>query len=91
MKYVYLFIIISISGEAYSQCNFKTGDYIEDLTNPSSISLIKIDIPKSSKYAANAIKIITSNSVNIPPNLRKSLKQIFQFITNSEFASTRVL
>lgn len=74
MKYVYLFIIISISGEAYSQCNFKTGDYIEDLTNPSSISLIKIDIPKSSKYAANAIKIITSNSVNIPPKLRKKFK-----------------
>ena len=55
------------------QCGTRVRRYIEDLTNPYNI-LSKIDIPKSSKYAANAIKIITSNSVNIPPNLRKKFK-----------------
>ena len=69
-KYIFFFILTYFS-VAYSQCNFITGDYIEELSNPSNLKLIKINIPKSSKYSKNAFEIITSNTTNIPPDLRK--------------------
>ena len=53
-----------------------TADYIDEMTKPSNISFIDVKIHKSSKFARNVFKIVTSksNNDNIPPKLRKSLK-----------------
>lgn len=55
-----------------SECNFKTGDHIEELQNPSLIKSIDIEIPKSKKYIVNQMKIITSKGNVIPDNLKKN-------------------
>ena len=71
MKYLLLILFLIISELALSECNFPSGKYIEELSDPENISLIEIEIPKSSKYFKNVIKIITSNSENISPNFKK--------------------
>ena len=71
LRYI-AFIIIIVSNNAYSECNFRTVDYLEELSNPSNISLIEIEVPKSGKYSRNAFKILTSHTRNIPPELRKN-------------------
>ena len=55
-----------------ADCNFKTGRYINELQDPSYIKSINISVPKSAKYMQNALRIITSRTMNIPPNLRKN-------------------
>ena len=54
-----------------ADCNFKTGKYIKELKDPSNIKSIEVSIPKSASYTKNALKIITSRTMNIPPDLRK--------------------
>ena len=65
---------------AHSKCNFSTGNYLDEMSNPSSITFIKIDIPKSEKFAMNGFKILTSKSHSIPADLKKNLKQISKLI-----------
>ena len=71
MKLFYLILFILFSSEVRSACDFKTGKFIEEMSDPSQILRIEIDIPKSSKYARNAIRIVTSKSTFIPPQLKK--------------------
>lgn len=78
----FLFILVS-SSQAYSACNFKTGKYIEELLNPIYIQNIQINVPKSAKYAKNLIKVMSSKSENIPPELKKSFNA--QIIVNYQF------
>tara|TARA_Y100000768_G_scaffold62372_1_gene42588 strand:+ start:5995 stop:8184 length:2190 start_codon:yes stop_codon:yes gene_type:complete len=74
MRFFFLITSIFFSSQAQSTCNFQTGEFTEEMSDPSQILRIEIDIPKSSKYATNAIKTITSKSTNIPPKLKKNFK-----------------
>ena len=74
MKKLLLVLLLILANNAYAKCDFKTGDYIEKLSNPKQISLIEINIPKSSTYTRNAFKIITLKSDHIPSKLKKSFK-----------------
>ena len=71
MKIWALFLIISISTNVNAQCNFITANYIKELANPSHIKSLSVQVPKSAKFAKNALKIFTSNTDNIPPKLKK--------------------
>ena len=51
-----LFLILSASW-AYAECDFKTGYYVKQLQDSSSIQKIEIVVPKSAKYAKNFLKI----------------------------------
>jgi hypothetical protein len=70
--YILLILITSFSVKA--DCNFNSSKHLEELSNPKNIKKIKIEIPKSSKYAINFYKVIASNSDNIPPELRKTFR-----------------
>ena len=69
----FLFFLVSTS-QAFSACDFKTGKYTEELLNPIYIKNIQINVPKSAKYAKNLIKVFSSKSLNIPPELKKKFK-----------------
>ena len=69
----FLFFLVSTS-QAFSACDFKTGKYTEELLNPIYIQNIQINVPKSAKYARNLIKVLSSKSQNIPPELKKKFK-----------------
>jgi len=66
-----LFLVISISTNVNAQCNFITANYIKELANPSHIKSLSVKVPKSANFAKNALKIFTSNTINIPPKLKK--------------------
>ena len=69
----FLFFILSAL-QASAACDFKTGKHIKELLNPIYIQNIQINVPKSAKYAKNLIKVFTSKSQNIPPELKKKFK-----------------
>jgi hypothetical protein len=71
---LYLILLFFLTTQVSANCNFKSGQYIKELQNPNHIDTIQINIPKSAKYAKNAIKIFTSRTRNIPPNLKKRFK-----------------
>ena len=62
------------SAKVNAECNFKTGEFIDQLSDSKSIKSLVINIPKSKRYARNQLKILTSASKNIPPSLRKKYK-----------------
>jgi len=80
----FLFLISSTT-LAYAKCNFKTGHYIEELQDPSSIQDISINVPKSTKYVKNLVKIMISKDDNIHPDLRKRFKA--EVIVNYNFGT----
>ena len=69
----FLFFLLSTS-QASSACDFKTGKHIKELLNPIYIQNIQINVSKSAKYAKNLIKVLSSKSQNIPPELKKKFK-----------------
>jgi len=74
MKRFLLVLFLFLTNEAIAKCDFKTGDYINELSNPKYLSLIEINIPKSSNFTRNAFKIITLKSDSIPKELKKKFK-----------------
>ena len=60
--------------DAHADCDFKTGQYIQKLHNPKHIKKLTVNVPKSAKYAKNFIRILTSETDNIPPNLKQRFK-----------------
>ena len=56
---------------AAADCDFKTGEHIDDLKDPSKIRLIEIMVQKNAKFAKNFLKIAVTPTDNIPPHLRK--------------------
>ena len=54
-----------------ADCDFKTGKYINELSDPSFLKKIDIKIPKSSAYNKNILKIYSSNKNSIASNLKK--------------------
>ena len=69
-----LSFLILLCSSVNAECNFISANFLNELDNPNSIKKIKIEIPKSSKYAINFYKVIASNSDNIPPELRKTFR-----------------
>ena len=56
------FIILILSTSiAYAECDFKTGQYIEELANPRNIDKITITVPKNSKWQKNFLKTVVSH------------------------------
>ena len=76
MKKFLLVIILFITNYAFADCDFKTGNYIEKLSNPKYLSSLEIKIPKSAKFTQNAFQIITLKSDTIPTELKKKFKAI---------------
>ena len=74
MKYIsalfFLFTIFHLPS-AYGDCDFRTGEYIQKLQNPEHITKLVVNVPKSAKYAKNFIRILTSETDNIPPSLKR--------------------
>jgi len=75
---IYLLGLYLFPQSASANCNFKTGNYINHINNPKSIELIDIKIPNSKAYNLNMIKILLSESINIPPILRKKFSAIIK-------------
>jgi hypothetical protein len=69
-----IFIFFILSSKAFANCDFKTGEFISQLQDPSHIELIEIRVPKSAKYVKNFLKIALSPSKTIAPKLRKRFK-----------------
>lgn len=61
----------------HAACTFRTGEYIQELSKPQNIKNINIEVAKSAKYARNLLKVLSSTSANIPPNLKKKFKAKF--------------
>jgi len=68
-----LFTAVYVSS-ANGDCDFRSGQYIQKLQNPEHITKITIKVPKSAKYAKNFLKILTSETENIPPVLKQRFK-----------------
>ena len=71
LSFVFIFLLTTY---AYAECNFKTGEYIKQLKDPSNIQLIKIKVPKSAKYEKNLLKTFSSWGPRIYREQRKKFK-----------------
>ena len=80
-----LFIFFSENIFAESLCNFKTANFIDELSDPSSIQNIIITIPQSKKWVKNGLSILTDINENILEKYKKNfpgkLKIIYEFGT----------
>ena len=54
LKLIFLFSVVP--SLIHAECSFKSGDYIEELSNPKHIKNIEIIVPKSSNYVKNFFK-----------------------------------
>tara|TARA_B110000908_G_scaffold172360_1_gene239316 strand:+ start:787 stop:3018 length:2232 start_codon:yes stop_codon:yes gene_type:complete len=77
LSLVFLFFATT---SASAQCDFKTGQYIEELSSPRNIEKITITIPNNAKWQKNAMKIVLSPTQNIPTKLKKKFKAKFEII-----------
>ena len=75
-----LIYIFCIPEKVYSRCNFKTAEYIEELSIPSNIKDIKVSISNSRKFVVNSAKILLSEQKNIDSKYKKNIKLIFESI-----------
>ncbi len=66
-------IILFYTPNLLAECNFKTGEYINKLSQPSSIKKIELKIPNNRGYIINFARIIKSSGY-VPDNLKKSFK-----------------
>ena len=71
---IFLFFIIINTSIANAACNFISGNYIEELKDPSMVKEIKIDINKKKNYVINYLKILTQKKDNIDKKLKKTFK-----------------
>ena len=81
-KKIFLFLgliyIFLIPEKVYSRCNFKTADYIEELSNPSKIKDIKVSISNSRKFVVNSFKILKSKKRYIDSKYKKKYRADIQ-------------
>jgi hypothetical protein len=59
---------------AAANCDFQTGAFIDKLNDPSSLSELRIEVPKSGKFNKNFAKIITSSGRIITPEQKKKFR-----------------
>jgi len=79
LSFVFLFLSTTL---ANASCDFKTGQYIEELDSPQNIKKITITIPNNAKWQKNAMKIVLSPTENIPSKLKKKFKAKFEINYN---------
>lgn len=60
--------------EVNASCSFISANFVTELSDPSYIKEIQVEVPKSAKFNRNFVKILLAKSENIPPNLRKKFK-----------------
>lgn len=71
--FVFLFLqTLFFNPKLFASCNFPTGEFIEELNDPSTIKEINITTPQSGKFYKNYLKILKSNTLVIPNNLKKN-------------------
>ena len=69
-----IFLLVSFGSICDAKCSFNTSKYLYELSNPSSINSIDIDISKSKKWASNSLKIIIDKSPIINRKYKKKFK-----------------
>ena len=74
LLFIFFSFFLFINSSVFAKCNFISANYLNKLDNPNSINKIKIEIPKSAKYAINFYKVLASKSDNIPPELRRTFR-----------------
>ena len=76
VHFILIILFVTATSFVNAECNFVSGNYIDELNSPSSIREIEIETPKIQKYNKNFSRILASNSFqgNIPPKLKKSFK-----------------
>lgn len=89
MRLIALIVGILLPVASYAECNFRSADYLASLATPKSIKSIDIEISKSSKFARNQFKILTSKSKNIPNKLKKKFKA--EVMVNYDFGFCKYL
>lgn len=75
MRVLLFFFLIVFSTNTFAQCNFRSAEYIDELSSPAKIKAINIEIAKSSKFSRNAFKILISKN-NIPHKLKKNFNAL---------------
>ena len=77
-KFILYFILFffnwTFPEKILASCNFKTGEYIDQLSLPNSIRSIDIKLNKPRKYAINAFEILSSKLSNIDAKYKKKFK-----------------
>ena len=92
MKRIILIFFLILINEAHSKCNFATGKYLKEISDPSKILSIKIDIPNSFNYSRNIYRILVSDensSKTIPKKLKKKFKA--NLLVNYKFGVCKYL
>lgn len=84
-RYIIIFISLIISTVVNAECDFKSADYLTELDNPSSIKEIKINVNNSQKYYKNVLKILTSQTKEIPNKFKKQYNS--KIIVNYNFGN----
>ena len=57
-----------------AECDFKTGNFIDELFNPKFIKKIEVEVPKSARFAKNIFKILTYDDFDIKSEYKKRFK-----------------
>ena len=76
-RILFLLIIIT-TGNANAECNFISANYIKELSDPSYITEIKIDVNNKKKYVINYLKILNYKNFSIPQKFKKNLRHRFK-------------
>tara|TARA_A100001388_G_scaffold276701_1_gene265212 strand:+ start:5513 stop:7759 length:2247 start_codon:yes stop_codon:yes gene_type:complete len=71
--------------ELKASCNFKTGNYIDELSIPNSIKGIDIELNNPRKYSINSLRILMSEKRNIEKKYKKKYRAKFR--VNFDFGS----
>ena len=77
LRILSLVLVFLLTSFAYADCNFKTGQYINELKDPSNIQLIEINVNKSAKYVKIFGKFFYQIQIPYLITLRKNLKPTY--------------
>ena len=66
----FFFIFIFYNSLVNAECDFNSSDHIKELSNPKYIKLITITTVETKKFNKNFARIITSEGLSIPHNLK---------------------
>ena len=77
------FLLILIPVKVFGKCDFKTSNYLNELSDPKNINIIRIKVPKSEQYIKNFLRIkISSDAEKI---ILKKFKKRFYAEINVEY------
>ena len=76
---------------AESLCNFKTANFIDELSDPSSIQNIIITIPQSKKWVKNGLSILTDINENILEKYKKNFSGKLKLYMNLALVISKLI